>query len=192
MMSKPLKSWFGELVTGDPIVYHWSCILVQKKGRVFGFWSRSRRSEGVRSCPLDMLRLSTYTLDFLKKNIFSVKNFIFFRRSKKFSRFFLKDFWKSKKFKFLRQISWFFSTIWIFLIFKIFNFFDQKNTVFFFRAVENHRASSISCNFSSFQYFLMILDALVAQTTGAFNAPKNIKNGQELAKLFSKNRRAAF
>ena len=56
-----------------------------KKRRVFGFWSRSRRSEGVRSSPLDMVRLSTYTLDFLKKKNFLWKK-LFFRRSKKFSR----------------------------------------------------------------------------------------------------------
>ena len=57
-----------------------------------------------------------------------------------------------------------------------------------FRAVENHGASLIYCNFPSFQYFFMILDAFEAQTTGAFNAPKNIKNGQELAELCRKNR----
>ena len=56
-----------------------------------------------------------------------------------------------------------------------------------FRAVENHGASLIGCNFSSFQYFLMILDAFEAQTTGAFNAPKNIQNRQELAELCQKN-----
>ena len=33
----------------------------------------------------------------------------------------------------------------------------------------------------------MILDAFDAQTTGAFNAPKNIKNGQELEELSPKN-----
>ena len=53
-----------------------------KKGRVFGFWSRSRRSEGVRSCPLDMLRLSTYTLDFLKKKISMKQKLLFSGRKK--------------------------------------------------------------------------------------------------------------
>ena len=74
-----------ELVTGDPIVYHWSCKLGQKKTRVFVFWSRSRRSEGVRSSPVDMLRLSTYTLDFLKKNIFDRKK----KSATDFCRFFM-------------------------------------------------------------------------------------------------------
>ena len=56
-----------------------------------------------------------------------------------------------------------------------------------FRAVENHGASLIYCNFSSFQYFSIILDAFDAQRTGAFNAPKNIKNGSVVKKLSSKN-----
>ena len=33
----------------------------------------------------------------------------------------------------------------------------------------------------------MILDAFEAQTTGAFNAPKNIENGQELEELSPQN-----
>ena len=55
------------------------------------------------------------------------------------------------------------------------------------RCIKNFEASLIYCNFSSFQYFLMILDAFEAQTTGAFNAPKNIENGQELEELSQKN-----
>ena len=55
------------------------------------------------------------------------------------------------------------------------------------RCMKNCEASSIDCNFSSFQYFLMILDAFDAETTGAFNAPKNIKNGSVVQKLSPKN-----
>ena len=55
------------------------------------------------------------------------------------------------------------------------------------RCIENYEASLICCNFSSFRYCLMILDAFDAQTTGTFNAPKNIENGQELEELSPKN-----
>ena len=61
-----------------------------------------------------------------------------------------------------------------------------------FRAVENHGASLIYCNVSSFQYFLMILDAFEAQTTGAFNALKTSKTDKNSQSYVEKTEDPAF
>ena len=98
--------------------------------------------------------LETSNLDVSRKVKFSKK--LFFLRSK-----ILKSHIFSKK--------WFFEKP-TFLISQ--NYFLDRN----FRAVKSHGTSLICCNFSSFQYFLMILDAFDAQRARAFNAPKNIQN----------------
>ena len=112
-------------------------------------------------------------LDF-QKNIFKkIKkyNILFFRNFEIFDfRWLFKE--KNRKSDFLKnQNCGFFWT-----------YFFSENRVEFFWSQK-----VFGCNFSNFQYFLMILDAFDAQTTGLSNAPKNFKNGPVRKKLFPKN-----